>query len=1376
MVGPRQPRGREHDVPIDDAGLGEIRQMLATLTRVAEQQARVSEQQARAAEQQARASEQQARVVEQQQAQPAAAPYQQVHKDSTLISLEHFRKLGPPVFKGTTDPFEAEAWVKRMEKLFTTMGCTDDQRVTFAAFMLEGEADVWWTEEQRLLCGAGRQITWEVFLETFYEHYFPVSTREQLESEFLRFTQGNKTVTQYEARFTELVRYAPHIAVDGPSKCRRFLEGLRGDIRSRLIPLMLRDYHELVERAKVVERDCERTREVREMKRAREAPSVQRGDQDFRGQSRGQHFQKGTGQGHIGHNVNGPTYGHTKRDTNGSLGPVGKPAGSDNGRTFGTFTEEVTDVCHRCSRSHHGRQCPMTTGACFHCGQIGHFARDCTQRTGTFGSKPDGGQVKKQRVQGRVFALTQSDAEATPTVVTGTLVVLDKDARVLIDTGSTHSFISTHFACQINKIAEPLDFCLSVATPIGDNILTDKVFRSSNVRVGDRNLVIDLVHLDFRDFDVILGMDWLATYHAIVDCFNKTITFRIPGDPEFYFKGDRIMVPPCIISALEANVLLRKGCQGYLAYVIDTEKSEVKLDDIPIVREFPDVFPEELPGLPPDREIEFSIDLAPGTAPISIAPYRMASVELRELKEQLQDLMQKGSIRPSASPWGAPVLFVKKKDGSMRLCIDYRQLNRATIRNRYPLPRIDDLFDQLQGAKVFSKIDLRSGYHQLKIKKEDIPKTAFRTRYGHYEFLVMPFGLTNAPAAFMDLMNRVFQPYLDQFVIVFIDDILVYSKSQEEHEQHLRIDTWFLVKGIFVDPNKVEAVLNWSRPANVAEIRSFLGLAGYYRRFVEGFSQIATPLTHLTRKGVKFEWSNACEESFQELKQRLVTAPVLTIPSSNGGFVIYCDASGVGLGCVLMQHGRVVAYASRQLKQYEKNYPTHDLELAAVVFALKIWRHYLYGERCEIYTDHKSLKYLFTQKELNLRQRRWLELVKDYDCTINYHPGKANVVADALSRKSTSTLAHLITTQVHILQDLESMDIEVRMGTSDALLAQLNLRPTLLERIIGAQGKDHKLVKINEAVKKGERSKFSIRSDGTLLYEHRVCVPNDGELRKEILEGGSLYDIYNASGCLTCQQVKIEHQRPSGLLQPLSIPQWKWEQISMDFVSASTQVLAWRHMRHFMVGSVDRQYAGMKVGESRLVGPEIIQITSEKIRLIRERIQTAQSRQKSYADRRRRDLEFTVGDHVFLKVSPWKGITRFGHKGKLSPRYIGPFEILERVGLVAYRIALPPALSKIHNVFHVSSLRKYIPDPSHILDFQPIQIREDLTYDEQPIKILDHKEQVLRRRTIRFVQVLWQNHGTKEATWELEEEMRTSYPHLFRDLDSEDLVGETSAE
>ena len=390
------------------------------------------------------------------------------------------------------------------------------------------------------------------------------------------------------------------------------------------------------------------------------------------------------------------------------------------------------------------------------------------------------------------------------------------------------------------------------------------------------------------------------------------------------------------------------------------------------------------------------------------------------------------------------------------MCIDYRQINKVTVNNKYPLPRIEDLFDQLRGASVFSKIDLRSGYYQLRVKEVDVPKTAFRTRYSHYEFLVMPFGLTNAPAAFMDLMNRVLRPYLDQFVVVFIDDILVYSKDAQEHEHHLRIvlqtlienqlfaklskcDFWlkevsFLghivsAESIRVDPVKIEAIVNWKPPRNVTEVRSFLGLAGYYRRFVQGFSVIASSLTRLLRKGVKFEWDDKCQSSFERLKEILVEAPVLIQPTSGRDYTVYSDASRIGLGCVLMQDGKVVAYASRQLKPHEQNYPTHDLELAAVVFALKIWRHYLYGEKCRIFTDHKSLKYLLTQKDLNLRQRRWLELLKDYDCIIDYHPGKANVVADALSRKMISTLT------------LE--DYDFRLASDGALLAQLNVIPDL---------------------------------------------------------------------------------------------------------------------------------------------------------------------------------------------------------------------------------------------------------------------------------------------------------------------------------------------
>ncbi|XP_042019055.1 uncharacterized protein LOC121766889, partial [Salvia splendens] len=469
----------------------------------------------------------------------------------------------------------------------------------------------------------------------------------------------------------------------------------------------------------------------------------------------------------------------------------------------------------------------------------------------------------------------------------------------------------------------------------------------------------------------------------------------------------------------------------------------------------------------------------------SKAPYRMAPKELEELKVQLQELLELGFIRPSVSPWGAPVLFVKKKDGTMRMCIDYRELNKLTLKNKYPLPRIDDLFDQLRGAGVFSKMDLRSGYHQLRVRREDVPKTAFRTRYGHYEFVVMPFGLTNAPAVFMDLMNRVFHPFLDRFVLVFIDDVLVYSKNEEEHKEHLRTvlatlrdeklyakfskcEFWlkevnFLghvvtSDGIRVDPAKVEAVQEWKSPSTQNEIRSFLGLAGYYRRFIEGFSKIARPMTQQLKKGVKMIWTPECEASFQLLKEKLTTAPILAVPEPETDYAVYTDASKVGLGCVLMQKGKVIAYASRQLKPHELNYPTHDLELAAVVHALKIWRHHLYGVRCEIYTDHKSLKYFFEQKELNM--------------------GRLCVPKD------------------------EGLRMEI--------------------------------------MREAHETPYAAHPGSTKMYQ---------DLKRQFWWNGMKKHVAAfVERCLACQQVKALHQRPYGKLQPLEIPEWKWEHIAMDFV------------------------------------------------------------------------------------------------------------------------------------------------------------------------------------------------------------------------------------
>ncbi|GJX12196.1 putative reverse transcriptase domain-containing protein [Tanacetum coccineum] len=421
-------------------------------------------------------------------------------------------------------------------------------------------------------------------------------------------------------------------------------------------------------------------------------------------------------------------------------------------------------------------------------------------------------------------------------------------------------------------------------------------------------------------FDVIIGMDWLSKYHARIIYDEKVVHIPINGE----------------------TLIIR---------VMEKKSDKKRLEDIPIVREFPEVFPEDLPCHPPVRQVEFQIDLIPGAAPISRAPYRLAPSKMQKLSNQLQELADRGFIRPSTPPWGAPFLFVKKKDRSFKMCINYRELNKLTAKNRYPLPKINDLIDQLQGSSVYSKIDLRSGYHQLRVRNEDIPKTAFRTRYGHYEFQVMLFGLTKAPAVFMDLMNRVCKPYLDKFVIVFIDDILIYSRNKEEHISivqflgHL-IDS----QGLHVDPAKIEAVKNWASPTTPTEIQG------------------------------------------------------------NDDFIVYYDALLQGLGAVLMQREKVIAYASRQLKPHEENYTTHDLKLGAVVFALKFWRHYLYCTKCTVFSNHKSLQYILDQKELNMRQRRWLELLTDYDCEICYHPGKANVVEDALSQIKPLKVRSLVMT------------------------------------------------------------------------------------------------------------------------------------------------------------------------------------------------------------------------------------------------------------------------------------------------------------------------------------------------------------------------------
>jgi len=383
-----------------------------------------------------------------------------------------------------------------------------------------------------------------------------------------------------------------------------------------------------------------------------------------------------------------------------------------------------------------------------------------------------------------------------------------------------------------------------------------------------------------------------------------------------------------------------------------------------VLEEFPDVMPEELPEeLPPRRCVDYAIEVMSGVKPPAKAPYQMSHEELKELKVQLEELLTKGYIKPSKSPYGAPVLFVHKKDGTLRMCVDYRALNKATMKNRYPLPCIDDLFDRLSGAKVFSRIDLRSGYYQIRIKEGDEEKTTCRTRYGSYEFLVMPFGLTNAPATFYTLMNDIFRKWLDDFMVVYIDDILIYSSSMEEHAEHLRkvfqrlrenklyaklekcefgvtkvnfLGHRITQEGLVMDDHKVKAILDWEPPKSVPALRSFLGLASYYRKFIKNFAKRAAPLTNLLKKSaITYEWDEACDEAFGTLKGILVKAPVLKLPNFDKEFEIHSDASNFAIGGVIVQDGRLVAFESKKLSETERRWPTHEKEMWAVIHCLK---------------------------------------------------------------------------------------------------------------------------------------------------------------------------------------------------------------------------------------------------------------------------------------------------------------------------------------------------------------------------------------------------------------------------------------------------------
>ncbi|GJP30377.1 hypothetical protein CLOM_g962, partial [Closterium sp. NIES-68] len=576
-------------------------------------------------------------------------------------------------------------------------------------------------------------------------------------------------------------------------------------------------------------------------------------------------------------------------------------------------------------------------------------------------------------------------------------------------------------------------------------------------------------------------------------------------------------------------------------------------------------------ALPPR---DHKIELEPGAQPTVRTQWRLTQPELQELRNQLDYLLAKGFIRPSTSPFAAPILFTPKKDGGLRMCTDYRALNRVTIKSRYPIPRTDELIDNLRGARYFSKIDLRGSYHQIRVFTDDCHKTAFRTRYGSYEYTVMPFGLTNAPSTFQLTMNGVFRDLLDKCIIIYLDDILIYSKTREQHLkdleavfqrlqqnrlitkgskcEFLKQELEFLghvisTEGIRIDPKKLRAIQEWQPPTNLQQLQSFLGFVNYVRRFIPNMAGLTGPLTDLLQKGTFYEWGEKQQAAFEALKNLLMSPPVLRIADPERPFEVITDASDIAIGAVLMQdfgNGlQPITYESRKMQSAERNYPVHDKEMLAIVHAFKIWRCYLTGADVTVRTDHKSLQYLRAQPNLNPRQIRWLDyLESNFTYKITYKKG-ANNIADALSRPSAQLVAVLVAQSNPLLSGLFTHGYStdpffvndghlpvttrkgvyyLRSGTDRIWVPSYRLlRELLIQEVHDSNLSGH----------------FGV--DKTLKALQRFYYWPD------MVTGVQRY----VAACPICQRMKSSHQRPTGLLQPLEPPQRPWQHVTMDFVT-----------------------------------------------------------------------------------------------------------------------------------------------------------------------------------------------------------------------------------
>lgn len=771
--------------------------------------------------------------------------------------------------------------------------------------------------------------------------------------------------------------------------------------------------------------------------------------------------------------------------------------------------------------------------------------------------------------------------------------------RILLDTGADGNFISAKFVdtwhlvtSKIHGVSVQGGFSKSKA-----NLATTadlKLGRSQALQFTGQELVV--CPLQIPGVDIVLGVPWFEAYDCVIRPKMRTCTVLQPPNGGVAVDVPAVIPQIKMLSALQFKRASR-DCKHVFALTVERVETaapstacspELTQDVRLLVQEYADVFPDDIPdGVPTHRSITHTIPLVAGAKPVAIPMYRLSQIELEEVHKQVTYLLEKGLIAPTTSPWAAPVLFAPKADGGLRMCIDYRALNKQTVKDRFPLPRTEELLDRVGSAKFFSKLDLRSGYWQIPVTPADQPKTAFRTRYGHYEWKVMPFGLTNAPACFQRLVNSLFSRYLDKFIVVYLDDILIFSNTAEEHLEHLRLVLEVLRQErlyaklskcqffqtevdflghkvsnghIKVDPVKVAAVAEWPRPTSVAELRSFLGMVNYFRRFIENHARICKPLYELLNNKSTREWTVECENSFVQLKQILTSHPVLTAPDYSKPFILYTDASVYGIGAVLMQQHpdglKPVAYESRKFIPAEVNYPTHEQELLAVVHSLKTWHCYLEGSPFTVIvrSDHKPLQHFLTQPHLSRRQARWWEVVHSYDFEVHYCKGTENI-ADALSRRPDHSI----------------MAVPQQLAVITKSKGTTYFPSKFLQQCRKGYKKDPWFTDKNIY-----RTKLNYKNQVYYTENDQLVIPHDTQLKHSILHDahdsptaghcgvnltlelvrrdywwpGIARDVHSyVRECIHCQRNKALNRKPAGLLQPIPIPTEKFASVSLDLIT-----------------------------------------------------------------------------------------------------------------------------------------------------------------------------------------------------------------------------------